>query len=86
MLRITFLYADALSNWQTRTQHCTVDTIEECKRIYGLNCGGVEYSILSVENDEECEMNNRFMSPFNANRITNCTKCGKYNTCKEIHK
>ena len=51
MLKIKFRYADALSNWEWRTQHCTVSSVEECIRIYGLgvNC---EYEILEVKEIE----------------------------------
>ena len=49
MKHITFRYADAMSNYEWRTQHCTVESIEECIRIYGLNEPDVEYEIISVE-------------------------------------
>jgi hypothetical protein len=49
MKHITFRYADAMSNYEWRTQHCTVESIEECIRIYGLNDSDVEYEIISVE-------------------------------------
>ena len=29
MLSITFKYADAMSNWEWRTQHCVVSSVEE---------------------------------------------------------
>lgn len=48
MLRITFKYADAMSNWEWRTQSCTVESVEECIRIYGLGTD-CEYEIISVE-------------------------------------
>ena len=48
MKRITFRYADAMSNWQWRTQTCTVSSVAECIRIYGLG-EDCEYKILSVE-------------------------------------
>ncbi len=48
MLKITFKYADALSNWQWRQQTCIVSTVEECKRIYGLGID-CEYEIISIE-------------------------------------
>lgn len=48
MLHITFEYADALSQWEWRRQECTVRSIEECKRIYGLGID-CEYRIISVE-------------------------------------
>ena len=49
MLSITFRYADAMSNWEWRKQSCVVSSVEECKRIYGLDNGDVEYEIISVE-------------------------------------
>lgn len=48
MLHIKFRYADAMSNWQWREQQCTVSSVEECKRIYGLGID-CEYEIISVE-------------------------------------
>ena len=52
MLSITFRYADAISNWEWRTQHCIVSSVEECKRIYGLDNGDVEYEIVEVKEVE----------------------------------
>lgn len=51
MLSITFRYKDALSNWEWRTQHCVVSSVEECKRIYGLGVD-CEYEILKIEEIE----------------------------------
>ena len=48
MKRITFRYADAMSNWQWRTQTCTVSSVAECIKIYGLG-DDCDYEILSVE-------------------------------------
>lgn len=48
MLNIKFRYKDAMSNWKWRTQSCTVSSVE-CKRIYGLDNGDVEYEILEVK-------------------------------------
>lgn len=48
MVSIKFEYADEMSNWEWRTQHCVVSSIEECKRIYGLGVD-CKYRILSVE-------------------------------------
>ncbi len=48
MVHITFEYADAMSNWEWRKQECTVSSVEECKRIYGLGID-CEYHILKVE-------------------------------------
>ena len=48
MLSIKFEYRDEMSNWEWREQHCTVHSVEECKRIYGLGVD-CEYRIISVE-------------------------------------
>ena len=48
MKRITFKYADAMSNWQWRTQSCVVSSVQECINIYGLGVD-CDYEILSVE-------------------------------------
>lgn len=48
MLKITFEYADALSNWEWRTQTCVVSSLAECKRIYGLGVD-CDYRIISIE-------------------------------------
>lgn len=48
MLRIKFRYADAYSNWEWRNQECTVSSIAECKKIYGLGID-CNYEIISVE-------------------------------------
>ena len=49
MVKIEFEYADKISNWEWRTQRCVVSSVEECKRIYGLDNGDVEYKIISIE-------------------------------------
>lgn len=51
MKRITFKYRDSYSNWEWRTQHCTVESVEECIKIYGLNNSDVDYEILNVEEE-----------------------------------
>lgn len=48
MLRIDFEYADELSNWEWRKQSCIVNSVEECKRIYGLGVD-CDYKILNVQ-------------------------------------
>ena len=48
MLKITFKYRDELSDWEWRTQQCIVESIKECKEIYGLGID-CDYQILSVE-------------------------------------
>ena len=51
MLSITFKYRDNLSNWEWRTQHCTVSSVDECIRIYGLN--ECDYEIIEVKELED---------------------------------
>jgi hypothetical protein len=48
MKKITFRYADAMSNWQWRMQKCVVSSVAECIKIYGLGID-CDYEILSVE-------------------------------------
>lgn len=48
MYNIKFKYRDRLSNWEWRKQSCTVSSVDECKRIYGLGID-CDYKILSVE-------------------------------------
>lgn len=82
MLSITFKYKDYLSHGEWRTQHCTVNTIEECIRIYGLNDPNVEYEFIKVICPNECEYNNRMIK----DKIENCVDCRNFYICKEIHK
>lgn len=49
MLKITFSYADELSGWKWKKQTCIVSSVEECKRIYGLENDDCEFMITSVE-------------------------------------
>lgn len=51
LLHITFEYADAMSNWEWRTQDCVVSSVEKCKRIYGLGVD-CDYRILKIEEIE----------------------------------
>ena len=54
MLSIVFEYADELSKWEWRRQQCTVSTLEECKRIYGLYPEQpVKYRFISIEEVKE---------------------------------
>lgn len=53
MLEIKFRYRDAMSNWEWRRQSCVVSSVKECKRIYGLDNGDVEYEILEVKEVNE---------------------------------
>lgn len=48
MVHIKFEYRDEMSNWEWRRQECTVRSVEECIRIYGLGVD-CDYRIISVE-------------------------------------
>lgn len=52
MVKVIFEYADAMSNWEWRKQQCTVSSVEECKRIYGLGID-CKYRIIEVKEVEE---------------------------------
>ena len=49
MVHIEFEYRDEMSRWTWRKQSCTVSSVEECKRIYGLDRGDVDYRIVKVQ-------------------------------------
>ena len=48
MVSVKFRYRDAWSNWQWREQSCTVSSVAECIKIYGLGVD-CDYEIISVE-------------------------------------
>ena len=50
MKEITFRYRDDMSKGEWRTQTCTVESVQECIRIYGLDTDSTvkEYEIVSV--------------------------------------
>ena len=48
MLKIKFRYRDEWSKWEWREQECIVQSVEECKAIYGLGID-CDYEIISVE-------------------------------------
>ena len=52
MKKITFRFKDWLSKGEWRTRHCTVESVDECIRIYGLDDSDVEYEILEVKEVE----------------------------------
>ena len=47
-LKIKFKYRDSLSNWEWREQSCIMNSVEECKKTYGLGVD-CDYEITSVE-------------------------------------
>lgn len=48
MLKIKFEYRDEMSRDEWRGQECIVNSVEECKKIYGLGID-CDYRIISVE-------------------------------------
>ena len=51
MVKIEFEYKDRYTNGKWSKQYCTVSSLEECKRIYGLGVD-CEYRIISVKEVE----------------------------------
>ena len=50
IVRVKFKYKDSISKCEWWEQQCTVSSVEECKRIYGLGTDpDCEYEILSVD-------------------------------------
>lgn len=49
MLHIRFRYKDAFTNGDWSEQECYVSSVEQCKKIYGLDNGDCEYEIIEVE-------------------------------------
>ena len=49
MVKVKFRYRDSMSGWKWRNQECTVDSLNECINIYGLNDSDVEYEIISIK-------------------------------------
>lgn len=52
MVKVTFEYRDELSKGEWRKQECTVESVDECKKIYGLDGTDPslqEYRIIKVE-------------------------------------
>lgn len=52
MVEVKFKYKDAWSHGEWRTQKCTVRSVEECIRIYGLGID-CDYEIISVTEIKE---------------------------------
>lgn len=48
MLHIKFIYKDEYSNGKWNEQECYVESLEQCKKIYGLGVD-CEYAIISIE-------------------------------------
>lgn len=52
MFKVKFRYKDEMSKGEWREQGCLVSSVEEAKRIYGLDGSDstlIDYEILSVE-------------------------------------
>lgn len=52
MLHIKFEYRDAYTDAEWVEQECWVNSLQECKEIYGLGID-CEYRIISIEKEEE---------------------------------
>ena len=50
MVRVKFRYKDQMSNGEGREPECTVSSVDECIRIYGLDTDPslIDYEIISV--------------------------------------
>ena len=48
MVKVVFEYMDRYTNGEWRKQKCIVESVEECKEIYGLGID-CDYRIISVE-------------------------------------
>ena len=48
MYHIKFKYRDSYSNWEWREQECTMSSVDECIKMYGLG-QDCDYEIVSVE-------------------------------------
>ena len=47
MFNIKFKYRDQMSNWEWREQECTMSSVAECIKVYGLGVD-CDYEIISV--------------------------------------
>lgn len=52
MFNIEFKYKDKSTNGKWNKRSCTVSSVEECKKIYGLGVD-CDYGIISVEEVKE---------------------------------
>ena len=53
MKEITFKFRDTMSGWKWRKRTCTVESIDECIRIYGLDDYDVDFEIIEVKDVEK---------------------------------
>ena len=57
MKRITFRFRDAESQWKWKTQHCTMESVDECLKMYGLGFDrDCEWEILEIEEIDDNEI------------------------------
>ena len=54
MVKVVFEYMDRYTNGEWRQQRCIVESVEECKEIYGLGID-CDYRIISVEEVQNME-------------------------------
>ena len=54
MVRVVFEYMDRYTNGEWNRQKCIVESVEECKEIYGLGID-CDYRIISVEEVQNME-------------------------------
>ena len=54
MVKVVFEYMDRYTNGEWNRQRCIVESVEECKRIYGLGID-CSYRIISVEEVQNME-------------------------------
>lgn len=52
MLEITFEYKDKYTRGKWRTQRCTVSSVEECIRIYGLGAD-CDYKFIEIKEEKD---------------------------------
>jgi len=49
MKEITFKFRDSWSDGRWITRHCTMESVDECIHMYGLDEPSVEYEIIEVK-------------------------------------
>ena len=54
MVRVVFEYMDRYTNGEWNRQRCIVESVEKCKKIYGLGID-CDYRIISVEEVQNME-------------------------------
>ena len=67
MVKVKFEYCDDYSNGEWREQECVVNSVEECKKLYGLGID-CEYRIISVEKKKKKKRREYLLFSFNSSR------------------